>query len=131
MNRNWSNQKANPALKTKVCKRFSCTRFKTFPNIYCFYCSIFSSPEPSGSLDELKVYPCSGVRRHLCRRCCRPRCSNIFSPETASPIKAKFNVGPPGDGGTKVYIYGPGHMTKMAATPLYGKKHLKIFFSRT
>ena len=24
-----------------------------------------------------------------------------------------------------------GHMTKMAATPIYGKNHSKIFFSRT
>ena len=28
---------------------------------------------------------------------------------------------PPWEGGTKVYINGPGHMTKMAAMPLYGK----------
>ena len=27
---------------------------------------------------------------------------------------------PPWEGGTKVYINGPGHMTKMAATPIYG-----------
>ena len=33
--------------------------------------------------------------------------------------------------GTKVYIIGPGHMTKMAATPIYGKNLLKIFISRT
>ena len=25
------------------------------------------------------------------------------------------------EGGTKVYINGPGHMTKMAAMPIYGK----------
>ena len=30
-----------------------------------------------------------------------------------------------GEGGTKVYINGPGHMTKMAAMPIYGKKHKK------
>ena len=47
--------------------------------------------------------------------------SNIFSSETARQIKAKFNVEPPWEGGTKVYINGPGHMTKMAATPIYGK----------
>ena len=37
-------------------------------------------------------------------------------------------------GGTKIYIYvhvyDPGHVTKMAAMPIYGKT-LKIFFSRT
>ena len=47
--------------------------------------------------------------------------SNIFSSETAWPIKAKFYVEPPGEGGTKVCINGPGHMTKMAAMPIYGK----------
>ena len=47
--------------------------------------------------------------------------SNIFSSETAWPIKAKFYVEPPLEGGTKVCINGPGHMTKMAAMPIYGK----------
>ena len=57
--------------------------------------------------------------------------SNIFSSETAWPIKAKFYVEPHWEGGTKVYINGPGHVTKMAATPIYGKNPSKIFFSRT
>ena len=57
--------------------------------------------------------------------------SNIFSSEIAWPIKAKFYVEPPWEGGTKVYINGPGHMTKMAAMPIYGKNPSKIFFSRT
>ena len=47
--------------------------------------------------------------------------SNIFSSETAWPIKAKFYVEPPWEEGTKVFIIGPGHMTKMAAMPIYGK----------
>ena len=47
--------------------------------------------------------------------------SNIFSSETAWPIKAKYYVEPPWEGGTKVCINGPGHMTKMAAMPIYGK----------
>ena len=81
---------------------------------------LFSSPEPSGLQGELIVYPYSGVRRRRCR--CRQQCLNIFSSETALPIKAKFYVEPPWDGGTKVYINGPGHMTKMAAMPIYGKK---------
>ena len=78
----------------------------------------FSSPEPSGSQGELIVYPYSGVR---CCRCRRQQCLNIFSSITALPIKAKFYVEPPWEGGTKVYINGPGHMTKMAAMPIYGK----------
>ena len=47
--------------------------------------------------------------------------SNIFSSETAWPMKAKFYVESPWEGGTKVCINGPGHMTKMAATPIYVK----------
>ena len=86
----------------------------------------FSSLEPSGSQGELIVYPYSGIR---CRRRCRRRrrrrrrqqCLNIFSSETALPIKAKFYVEPPWEGGMKVCINGPGHMTKMAAMPIYGK----------
>ena len=31
----------------------------------------------------------------------------------------------------KVYTNGLGHMTKMAATPIYGKNPSKIFFSKT
>ena len=47
--------------------------------------------------------------------------SNIFSSKTTGPIKAKFHVEPPWDGGTKVCSNGPGHMTKMAVMPIYGK----------
>ena len=84
----------------------------------CFspFC-VFSSPEPSGSQGELIVYPCSGDR---CRCRCQ-QCLNIFSSETAWPIKAKLYVEPPWEGGTKVYINGPGHMTKMAAMPICDK----------
>ena len=38
---------------------------------------------------------------------------------------------PPWVGGTKVCSRGLGHMTKMDATPIYGKNPLKIFFSGT
>ena len=34
---------------------------------------------------------------------------------------------PPWKGGTKVYIYGPGHMTKMAARPIYDKNLKNLF----
>ena len=79
---------------------------------------IFSSPELSGSQGELIVYPYSGIP---CRRCRCQQCLNIFSSETALPIRAKFYMEPPWEGGTKVYINGLGHMTKMAAMPIYGK----------
>ena len=35
------------------------------------------------------------------------------------------------EGGTKVCMNGSGLMTKMAATPIYGEKPSKLFFSRT
>ena len=57
--------------------------------------------------------------------------SKIFFSETAWPIKVKLHVEHPEEGGTKVYINGPGHMTKMAAMPIYDKNHKKFFFSGT
>ena len=70
-------------------------------------------------IDDLIVYTCSGVRRH-CRR--RPPFSKIFSSETAWPIKAKFYVEPPWEGGGgESLINRHGQMTKMAAMPIYGK----------
>ena len=53
---------------------------------------------------------------------CLSTFSNNFSSETTGPIAAKFHMEPPWDGGTKVCSNGPGHMTKMAAMPIYGKK---------
>ena len=50
-----------------------------------------------------------------------PHSFNIFSLETPWPIKVKFYMEPPWDGGTKVCSNGPGHMIKMAAMPIYGK----------
>ena len=44
------------------------------------------------------------------------------SSETTRPIEAKFHVEPPWDEGTKVCLNGPGHITKMAAMPIYDKK---------
>ena len=69
-------------------------------------------------IGELIGYPWSVV---VFRRCRPSTISNVFSSDTAWPIKAKFYMEPPWEGGTKVYINGPGHMTKMAAMPIYGK----------
>ena len=57
----------------------------------------------------------SGVRRRL------STFSNDFSSETTGPIATKVHMQPTGKGGKKVYIFGPGHMTKMASMPIYGK----------
>ena len=63
------------------------------------------------------------IGRHLSsvvRRRRRPHSLNISS-ETTGPIKVKFHMELLWDGGTKVCSYVPGHMTKMAAMPIYGK----------
>ena len=52
---------------------------------------------------------------------CMSTFSNIFSSETTGPIEAKFHMEPPWDGRTKVCSNDPGHMTKMATMPIYGK----------
>ena len=46
---------------------------------------------------------------------------NLFSSITSWPIEAKFYMEPAWDGGKKAYSNGPGHMTKVAAMPIYGK----------
>ena len=62
----------------------------------------------------MSLYPWFGVRQSSVSTI-----SNVFSSETALPINAKFHVEPPWEGGMKVYINGPGHMTTMAAMPIY------------
>ena len=55
----------------------------------------------------------------------RPHSLNIFSSETTGPIKVKFHMELPWNGWTKVCSNVPGHMTKMAAIPKYGKNFKK------
>ena len=50
---------------------------------------------------------------------------NFFSSIPTRPFEAKFTVESPWDGGTKACSKGPGHMTKMAAMPIYGKTFKK------
>ena len=71
-------------------------------------------------IGELIVYPWSVVRRRP-SSVRRPQCSNIFFSETAWPTEAKFYVAPPWVRGTKFCSRHQGHVTKMAATPIYGK----------
>ena len=82
---------------------------------WCVFLFAFLAHLSRWLIGELIVYPCSGVRR----RRCRPPFSKISS-ETDWPIKAKFYVEPPWEGGTKVYMNRSGHMAKMAAMPIYG-----------
>ena len=96
-----------------------------------FILSIFLAHLSQRLIGELIVYSCSGVRPSVVRRRTSSTISNIFFSETAGPIKAKFYVEPPWVGGTKFCSRHLGHMTKMAAMPIYGKNPSKIFFSRT
>ena len=72
------------------------------------------------------------VHQSLCRpSVVRPSTiSNTFSSETNGPMELKFHMETPKNGGIKVCSNGPGHMTKMAAMPIYGKNPLKISFSK-
>ena len=54
--------------------------------------------------------------------CCKVVIKFVSAPlKLLGQAKAKFYVEPPWEGETKVCINGPGHMTKMAAMPIYGK----------
>ena len=77
-----------------------------------------SSPEPKAP-GELIVYVGSVVRRPSVRR--PSTISNNFSSETTVPIPTKFHLQPPGPLGKKNCSNGLGHMTNMAAMPIYGK----------
>ena len=90
--------------------------------------SVFSSPEPKahGWAYSIPVTPASVRPWSVC-----PSTFSNISSETTGPFKLKFHMETPSDPGTKVCSNGPGHMTKMAATPIYEKKPLKMFFSRT
>ena len=101
---------------------------------------IFSSPEPTAHRWAYRILMVRrpSVVRPSVPSSVRPSVrrpsltiSNFFFSETAWPIKAKFYVEPPWVGGTKVCSRHLSHMTKMAATPIYGKNPSKIFFSRT
>ena len=50
---------------------------------------------------------------------------NDFSSETIGPVVTKFHMYPPWVGGSTRCSNGPGHMTKMAVMPIYGKKRQK------
>ena len=74
-------------------------------------------------LYNFKFHPAETVlcRPWVCVYVCVSTFSNIFSSETSRPIEAKFHVESPWDGGTKVCLNGPGHMTKTTDMSMYGK----------
>ena len=102
-----------------------------FPGFVCFvlYLAKISGEQlqdhwSSGSahvsqrlIGELIGYPRSGVRRSSSSSVRPSTISNVFSSETAWPIKAKFYMEPPWERRTKFYINGPGllHMKNTVA----------------
>ena len=85
-------------------------------------------------IGELIVYQWSGVRSPSVRLSVVRPSSTMLKDlllRNRWAIKAKFYVEPPWAGGTIFCSRHLGHMTKMAATPIYGKNPSKIFFSRT
>ena len=113
-----------------------CNIQQYFTAVKMFIFRLFLAHLSQRLIDELIGYSWSGVRPSVGVGVVRPsvrrsQCSKIFFFETTGPIKAKFYVEPPWVGGTLFCSQHPGHMTKMAATPIYGKNPSKIFFSRT
>ena len=51
--------------------------------------------------------------------------------KTPGPSEVRFYMEHLYLAGTKDYIISPGHMTKIAAMPIYDKNLLKIFFSKS
>ena len=55
----------------------------------------------------------------------------VFFSETVWPVFTRFQIGPSVKGILSIYSNGSASLNKMATMPIYGEKHLKIFFSRT
>ena len=57
--------------------------------------------------------------------------SNLNLPPPPQTVETKYHVKDFGITEMKIYINGLGHMTKMVAMPIYGKKSLKTFSSES
>ena len=57
--------------------------------------------------------------------------SNLIFSETTESFLTKFCMKALRFKEMKIYLHDAGHMTKIAATPIYGKNPSKIFFSGT
>ena len=93
-------------------------RIVTMPYFTCYIIclgikTVISLPEPKAHWRAYRI----GRSPSSVSLLSRP---NISS-ETTGPMESKFHMESPWDGGTKVCSKGPGHMSKMAAIPIYGK----------
>ena len=93
---------------------------------------VISSPEPKAH-GELIVYPWSGVHPASIRRPASVRRPQFQTSSSLKPLGRSKPIlrGVSLGRGTKVCSRHLGHMTKMAAMPIYGKNPSKIFFSGT
>ena len=85
-------------------------------DLYC-YLFLVSSPEPKAYWWAYRIGRPS---------VCRPRSLNIFSSETARPISQISYRASMGWGNESLFNR-PGHMTKMALMPIYGKTLKNLF----
>ena len=70
------------------------------------------------------LYECMYVCMYACVYVCMCVCQHFHTTSPLKPLgrlKQNFIMEPPWDGETKVCSNGAGHMTKMAAMPIYGK----------
>ena len=70
--------------------------------------------------NKMKTYDYQ-MSRSLFDLCPMPQSGLYFPTSSARPIKVKFHKKFLWVSGTKVYTNGPGHVTNMAAKPIYGK----------
>ena len=86
----------------------------------CCYALLYSNAFKFNLYEILEVKviwrPCQ--RSHVS---CLSTFSKGFCSETTGSISFKFHMQSSSKGGKKVYIFDPGHMTKLVAMPIYGK----------
>ena len=80
---------------------------------------------------KLSEYQRSRSFFDLVQRSLRFQSSNLFFSKTVGRVETKIHMKGLGRIGMKIYTNELGHMTDMAAMPIYGKNLKKIFFSRT
>ena len=87
-----------------------------------FFREIFPVSQSQYELISILAHLSRMLGRPLSSACvCMSTFSNIFSSETTEPVKVKFHMEHPPDRWTKVCSTGSGHMTKVAAMPIYDK----------
>ena len=102
-------------------------KWKVRSSLSCIFCApIISSPELKAQWWAYRIGRPLVIRMCVC--CQHFQTSSPLKPMGRLNVEAKFHMEPPWEGGTKVCSNGPGHMTKMAAMPIYGKNLKKISF---